>query len=197
MRCGGTVFVAAAMLAATACGQGTDRAEPPAGGTDGQGEPAAQRRAGYLGPVSYRYDPLLLTPANVRIVFPPAGAASVTGIKLVPSRGVGEAPLCRDGRADCPIEEQPGLTLVLLERPFASYEEALRGGGMGEAVRSRTVAGAEGIALDLEPEDGIEVEYRLAPVAGRALLIELMPGGESAAEQRAIAQAVASIDLGG
>ena len=190
MEYGGTVFVAAAMLAATACGQSADRA-------DGQGEPAAQHRAGYLGPVSYSYDALLLTPANVRIVFPPAGTVSVTGIKLVPSRGVGEAPLCRDGRADCPVEDQPGLTLVLLERPFASYEQALREGGMGETVRSRTVAGAEGIALDLGPEDGVEVEYRLAPVAGRALLIELMLDGESAAEQRAVAQAVASIDLGG
>jgi hypothetical protein len=190
MQLSGTVFAAAAILAATACGQGSDRA-------DGQGEPASQHRAGHLGPVTYRYDPLLLTPANVRIVFPPAGEASVTGIKLVPTRGVGESPLCGDGRADCPVEEQPGLTLVLLERPFASYEEALREGGMGDAVRPRTVAGAEGIALDLGPDDGIEVEYRLAPVACRALLIELRLDGESAAEQRAIAQAVASIDLDG
>jgi hypothetical protein len=189
MKYGRSAFVAVLMLGATACGQSADRA-------DGQGEPAAQHRAGHLGPVSYRYDPLLLTPANVRIVFPPAGAASVTGIKLVPSRGIGEAPLCPDERADCPVEEQPGLTLVLLERPFASYEEALRESSIGEEVRPRTVAGAEGIALDLKLEDGAEVEYRLAPIAGRALLIELRQDGQSAAEERAIAQAVASIDLG-
>lgn len=182
----------ALMLAASACGLGGGGTESP----DGPPDPHAT--TGHLGTVSYSYDPAVLKAANVRIAVPPRKEAVIYGVKLLPSRGIGGVPaLCPEGEETCSLEEQPGLTLALLERPYATYEEALRASELEDGIRPADVAGAEGIAFRLVQENGPVAEYRLVPVAGRALLIMLQLDGENAAEERALAQVIASIDLEG
>ena len=183
--------VACVLLAlAGACGQ-RDR---EAGAATKSG-PAVD---GYLGPVTYRYDPVLLTSANVRIAVPAREGEEAYAVKLLPARGVEGSPeLCPGGVEACPVEVQPGLTLALLERPFDRYEAALRASELAEGVTATTVDGTEGIAVNAGTEGGLEVEYRIVPVDNRALLIMRQRDDQSPAEKEALEDVVASIDLGG
>jgi hypothetical protein len=174
------------LLAAAACGPRADERKV---------EAAAD---GFLGPVTYRYNPLLLAPANVRIAVPARHDEEANAVKLLPERGIEGSPDVCPGRAEnCPVEVQPGLTLALLERPFERYEEALRASGLAAAIAPTTVAGIEGIAFDAGTEDGLEVEYQLVPVDNRALLIMRQRDNQSAEEVQALDDVVASLDLGG
>lgn len=182
--------VACALLTmAGACGQ----QERQAGAPTSSG-PAAD---GFLGPITYRYDPLLLTAANVRIAVPAREGEEAYAVKLLPERGIQGSPdVCPGGEATCPVEVQPGVTLALLERPFERYEEALRASELAEQIAPTTVAGAEGIAFGTGKEGGLEVEYQLVPVDNRALLIMRQRDDQSPEEKQALDDVVASLDLG-
>lgn len=176
------------LLVAAACGQ-----------TDREGEPdeSGAAASGSLGTVTYRYDPVLLTAANVQIAIPPGEKEEAYAIKLLPARGVEGSPdVCPGGAEACPVEVQPGLSMALLERPFDLYEQALRSSEMAGSIAPATVAGTEGIAIDGGTEDGLEVEYRLVPVDNRALLIKRQRDGQSPSEKDALEEVVASLDLG-
>lgn len=170
------------------------------GQPNGDGSPEPDRHPaadGFLGPVSYRYDPVLLTSANVRVPVPARESEEAYAVKLLPERGVQGSPEVCPGREEtCPVEVQPGLTLALLERPFARYEEALRASNLAEAIVPTTIAGAEGIAVDAGTEGGLEVEYSLVPVDNRALLIMRQRDDQNPEEKQALDDVVASIDLG-
>lgn len=177
------------LLVATACGQGTQEGDGPAA----RGA-AAQ---GFLGSVTYHYDPVLLTAADVRVAVPARDDENAYAIKLIAARIVEGSPdTCPGGAETCPIELQPGLTLALLERPFDRYEQALRSSDLAGGIAPATVGGTEGIAIDGGIEGGLEVEYRLVPVDNRALLIKLQRGGESPAEEAALEDVVDKLDLG-
>jgi hypothetical protein len=152
---------------------------------------------GFLGPVTYRYDPVLLTSANVRIAVPAREDEEAYAVKLLPARGIQGSPdVCPGGTETCPVEVQPGLTLALLERPFERYQEALQASELGDAIAATTVAGTDGLAVDAGTEGGLEVEYRLVPVDNRALLIMRQRDNQSPEEKQALADVVASIELG-
>ena len=177
------------MLAATACGQQGQDGDVP-------GEPGPSA-AGFLGAVTYHYDPVLLTAANVRVAVPARQGEDAYAIKLIPARGVEGSPdMCPGDAESCPVELQPGLTLALLERPFERYEQTLRASELASGISLATVDGAEGIAIDGGTEGGLEVEYRLIPVDNRALLIKLQRDGESASEEAALEDVVDNLELG-
>lgn len=186
MRQTAILFAGMLLLATAACGQKQDSPEV-------QGDEAH----GFLGPVTYRYDPALLTAANVRIAVPARANEEANAVKLLPARGIEGSPdMCPAGAETCPVEVQPGLTLALLERPFDRYEQALRASELAEGLAPVTVGGVEGIAIDGGTENGLEVEYRLVPVNNRALLIKRQRDSQSASEQAALDDVVDSLDLG-
>jgi hypothetical protein len=174
------------LLLAAACGR--DRNQPDVRGAEVDG---------FLGPVTYRYDPSLLTAANVLIAVPARQEEEVYAVKLLPARGVEGSPdLCPDGAQACPVEVQPGVTLALLERPFERYADAVRASELAPEAAPTEVAGAEGIAIDAGTEDGLKVEYRIIPVDNRALLIMRQRDHQNAGERQALDDVVASLDLG-
>ena len=184
-----TPFAGMLLLAATACGQQAQEGD----GSTVRGAAAN----GFLGSVTYRYDPVLLTAADVRIAIPPQQDEGVYAIKLIPARSVEGSPeTCPAGAETCPVELQPGLTMALLERPFEGYEEALRSSEWADGIAPATVGGTEGIAIDGGTEGGLEVEYRLVPVDNRALLIKLQRDGESPSEEAALEDVIENLDLG-
>jgi hypothetical protein len=181
-------FTGVLLLAATACGQGTQDGGVPARGAAAHG---------FLGSVTYHYDPELLTAASVRVAVPARDDENTYAIKLIAARTVEGSPdMCPGGAETCPIELQPGLTLALLERPFERYEQALRSSDLAGDIAPTTVGGTEGITIDGGTEGGLEVEYRLVPVDNRALLIKLQRGGESPAEEAALEEVIENLDLG-
>ena len=178
---------AALALSVSAC----DASSPPGD----EPSPRALERAA-LGPVSYRYDPAVLGTATVRLPVPGQGDSPVYGTKLLPLRGVsGAAELCPENTVDCRLEDQPGITLALLERPFAFYEQALRDSGLSGQMEPVAFAGTNGIAIDAGRKDGLARSYRIAPVNGRALLVQIQLDGETPAEEEAIEQVVESIAI--
>ena len=177
------------LLIAAACGQREQQGEVP-------NEPGVAAN-GFLGKVTYRYDPVLLTSANVQIAIPPHEEEEAYAVKLLPARGIEGSPdVCPGGAEACPVEVQPGLSLALLERPFDMYEQALRESDLADGIETTTVAGTQGIAIDGGTEDGLEVEYRLVPVDNRALLIKRQRDSQSPSEKDALEEVVASLDLG-
>ena len=177
------------LLVAAACGQRDQQAEVPR-------EPGVAAD-GVLGRVTYRYDPVLLTSANVQIAIPPREEKEAYAVKLLPARGVGGSPdVCPGGAETCPVDVQPGLSLALLERPFDRYEQALRESDLGDDIEPITIAGRQGIMIDGGTEDGLEVEYRLVPVDNRALLIKRQRDNQSPEEKEALENVVASLDFG-
>lgn len=189
----------AALLIATA---GCDEVDEPAGAprTDLSASiPAGSETmsTAHLGAVTYRYDPAVLRAANVRIAIPPSEEALAYGTKLVPSRSVvGDEALCPGDVTDCPVELQPGVTLALLERPLASYLDALQDSEFAGRIRPTVIDDSQGVSVKLEPEDGFEVTYRFARVRGRTLAIKIQRDGENAAEDAAMSGVIGSIDLG-
>lgn len=191
---GASLFAGVIVLAAVACDTGGNQLQEPAGADADASR--SDDRIRHLGPVTYSYDPVVLTAANVRIAVPPGTRLSVVAEKLVPVRSAaGSGALCPKGRTACPIEDQPGLTLALLERPYASYIEALRTSDMAGRLLPAAIDGHEGIALDLGASDGIATQYRIVPLGERALLIKLQFGEENRAEDGALEEAAESIDI--
>jgi hypothetical protein len=180
---------AAGLLMLGLSGCGSSREDPP----------TRQAMAnGFLGPVTYRYDPALLTAADVRVSFPAALGQDMYAVKLLPARGIeGSSDLCPDGAQGCPVEVQPGVTLALLERPFERYADAVQSSELAPEAAPTTVAGVEGIAIDAGTEGGLEVKYQIVPVGNRALLIMRQRDDQSPEEKRALDKVVASLDLGG
>jgi len=179
----------AGLIVITLAGCGSSREDSPARSTTTEG---------HIGPVTYRYDPALLTAADVRVSFPVALGHEIYAVKLLPARGIEGSPdLCPDEAEGCPVEVQPGLTLALLEQPYERYAEALGGSDLAQAADPTTVAGEEGLVVDGGSEDGLEVEYHLVPVDNRALLIMRQRDDQSPEEKQALDQVVASLDLGG
>jgi hypothetical protein len=187
MRRAALLFARTLVLALAACGQTRD--EPPA---------PRVTTEGFLGAVTYRYDPALLTAADVRVSFPAALGQDLYAVKLVPARGISGSPDLCPGAADgCPVELQPGVTLALLERPFDRYADAVQASELAPESAPTIVAGVEGIAIDAGTEGGLEVEYQIVPVDNRALLIMRQRDDQSPAEKQALDDVVASLDLGG
>jgi hypothetical protein len=175
------------LVLTSACG--ADRKQPEVRGVE---------VGGFLGPVTYRYDPSLLTAANVRISVPARQEEEVYAVKLLPARGIEGSPdVCPGGAEACPVEVQPGVTLALLERPFERYAAAVQASELAPGAAPIVVAGAEGIAIDAGTEDGLQVEYRIVPVDNRALLIMRQRDDQSPEEKQALDEVVASLNLGG
>lgn len=193
---GASLFAGVIALALTACGPGGETSPNETAGVIDRGE---NEHAAFLGPVSYRYNRRVLTAANVRVAIPPEVRPNVNALKLVPARSAdGSAPLCPPAAPpDCPIEDQPGVSLALLERPYQSYSDALQASDLADRVAPVTVGGAEGIAVDFGDLDGLQTEYRLVPMGERALLLKLQFNGQSASELAAMRGVIESIDLTG
>jgi len=176
------------VLVAAACGQ-TDR--------EGVANESGAASTGFLGKVTYRYDPVLLTAANVQIAIPPHEEEEAYAVKLLPARSIEGSPeLCPGGAETCPVDVQPGLSMALLEQPFGLYAQALRESELADDIETTTIAGAQGIAIDGGTENGLEVEYRLVPVDNRALLIKRQRDNQSPEEKDALENVLASLDLG-
>lgn len=177
-----------AAFALASCGP----ADQPAG-------QVAERRGettGYVGPVSFRYDPLLLTPADVTIAIPLRAGADAAAIKLVPAEAIRLADdPCDAANETCLADTLPGVTLALLERPYDHYADALREEKPEGALAPVEIGGAQGVAFGGESDDGRAIEYLLVPVKNRALLIGLQENGETAREQAALRDVIASIAL--
>lgn len=188
-----------AILSAAALALGVSACDAPSSQREESSPQALEQAAdtaAFLGPVSYRYDPAVLGTATVQLPVPGQGDTPVYGTKLLPLRGVsGAAELCPEDTVDCRLEDQPGITLALLERPFAIYEQALRESELSGQMEPVVFAGTNGIAIDAGREGDLALSYRIAPVNDRALLVQIQRDGETPAEEEAIGQVVESIAI--
>lgn len=197
MSKGAGILACLLALSLSACGRQDRPSEEPAASTATPDDPDERSHVGLLGPVTYRYDPTVLTAANVQIAVPPAEEPGIYGFKLVPARDIaGTGNLCPGNRTACPIEDQPGLTMALLERPYTRYLDRLQESALAERIRPGAVGGVGGIALDLGEVEGLATQYRMVPVGERALLLKLQLDDEDPAEREAIEQVIETIALG-
>ena len=188
-----SLFAGVIVLALAACDPGGDSPTEPAWAASG----VDQEQAAHLGPVTYRYNRRVLTAANVRLAVPPGNEANTNALKLVPARSAGGVPgLCPANAGDCPVEDQPGVSLALLERPYQRYSQALVASDLADRIVPVRVGGVEGIAIDFGELDGLDTEFRLIPLGERALLLRLQLNGQNTAERAALERVIETIDLG-
>src|SRR5690606_19217522 len=124
----GSLLAGMIVLALTACNPGDDRPDEAEGSFAGSNDRGTGERSAFLGQVTYRYDRRFLTVVNVLTAVPPAEQSDIRAIKFVPTRSAeGSVDLCPGSAATCPLEDQPGVSIALLERPYDRYLTALEG----------------------------------------------------------------------
>lgn len=139
---------------------------------------AAKLVDGSLGPLIYRYDPEVLTRAEVDLPLPPDFANSVFAVKFLPSSmtdNLGQGGCSYGAQSDasqCTAYREVGLALALLERPISHYREQLANSDLADLVEDgATLAGATGFAFS-RPSDrsSTQLRYIFVPLEDRTLL---------------------------
>ncbi len=129
-----------------------------------------------VGPLRYQFDATELIMTEVLIAVPPALKDEFWAAKLIPiqrAERLGQ-DVCRydkPGRATtCEAEYEPGLTLVVLERPPADYQQEFIRRGMGEALSPAPLGDRQGFTFTAQAE-GSKTEYRFLPMQDRTVLL--------------------------
>ena len=145
-----------------------------------------------IGPVGLHYDSTRLFVTSVQIDLPPDNDRQVRGMKLIAKdRG----PLLNQAR--CPGQEgnvctgaaEGGLTLTVLNQPFAEFSAPIRN------TRPATMAGKQGVTWQGR-FGGTPATFTLLPVEQQTLMMIRQPEGEGAPKAATLDAVIGSLTFG-
>lgn len=158
---------------------------------------------GSLGQVSYRYDPTILTRAEIELPLPPDFSETAFAVKFLPSSMTGNIGFggCSYGTAldasSCTADREVGLALALLERPLSHYRDRLEKSALASSLSNDASLGdVRGFVVSRHSDNTTtHLRYVFVPLGDRTLLaVERTEDGIVEGEQ-ALAAVRASISF--
>ncbi|RPF72363.1 hypothetical protein [Aurantiacibacter spongiae] len=203
MKQPGLALLAAACLTLTACdAQKAGQTEPDAAQSLASPDIVANDLTdGSIGPIGYDFDASVLSRAEVDVPLPPDFDEPTYATKFIPTElldNIGTAG-CSYGDSpddsECTAEEEVGLALALLDRPYADYvaDASLRELG-GKPRHSASVAGREGFGLTWT-NGATTVDFTYLPAGERTLVVIDRTEDGTTAGREALAQVRDSLDF--
>ena len=179
------ILVAVALMAACS----DQEAEKAA---NAQAQAAAGQKAVRIGPVGLHYDSTRLTVKAVEIGLPPDNSHQVRGMKLLARERaalVGTARCPGQAGNVCKAEAEGGLTLTMLNQPFAEFSAPIRN------TRPATVAGKEGVTWQGR-FSGTAATFTLLPVDQQTLMMIRQAEGEGAPDAATLDAVIGTLRFG-